>query len=119
MADDVIATLRAPGYLPSGCHCGFKSILYVGVSELMIHIPLQGQGARKFSYALPSHYEALRELALYFHRHKYFLSHYFSYPFILQTPYYTTTKLLGEKLAFNWRLICVFIHLGIKKEQNL
>ena len=38
-----------------------------GALEPVIRILFQGQGARKFSYAPPSYYQALKELALYFH----------------------------------------------------
>ena len=41
-----------------------------GALEPMIHILIQGQGARKFSYAPPSYYQALKELDLYFHEKK-------------------------------------------------
>ena len=81
-----------------------------GALEPVIRILFQGQGARKFSYAPPSYYQALKELALYFHekeKKKDFFPHYFFNLLHSSHPCFTTTKLWGGELAFHW-LICVF-----------
>lgn len=85
VAGDVTTMLRTPGYLPSGCLHGFRSVLHAGsIRTHDLHSSSgtggrEGGATRKFSYA-PPYCQALMEHALDFHRKKILLPHYFLYP---------------------------------------
>lgn len=107
---DVTTTLKTPVYLPSDCCHSFMSVLPVGSIGTHDSHYFSRIGCQKVlicpSFLLPGP-EGACFIFSWKKKKKDFFPHYFFNLLHSSHPCFTTIKLWGGELAFNW-LICVF-----------